>query len=398
MRDDASADRSARLLGAHAIAFGDQIFFRSGRYTPNTEPGRELIAHELAHVAHQSQTGRSYPQRSVAGDVLSVHFTQTMAKAMTDDELDQQIHLLRARLQAAPDDTGAAENLQVLEAVLQVRQGTARETTPPGEPAPAPPFSPPQPGPPPMNQSPQPQSRRRLKFFHGTAWSVARRINRIEPLGRGDFGAGFYTHHNPGNDNAARKAAIKWGRRVAKSARPPDAYAGVLTFAVQESDYRDLGAGNRSMDYQLTRLDQQDYRKRQWKWINDIRNIGREWNAEYRPRGSGGEWVHPVRPDPPRTPYNLISGPFYRPVRGTPDVVPEPEDFVPFAVGQQLPQQIVWDNRGIELLNDSSRVTRELHAYDANGKDDQPVTPPADAAAEQISADPAAPPLPEDYL
>jgi hypothetical protein len=136
MRDDASADRSARLLGAEAVAFGDQVLFRRGLYAPDTEPGRALIAHELTHVAHQGQTGRPYPQRSVGGDVLSVHFTQAMAEAMTGDELDKQMQLLRAHLQGEPGDVGASENLAVLEDVAQVRQGTARQTSPPAVPAP----------------------------------------------------------------------------------------------------------------------------------------------------------------------------------------------------------------------------------------------------------------------
>jgi hypothetical protein len=130
LRDDASADRSAHLLGAHAVAFGDQILFRSGRYAPNTEMGQALIAHELTHVAHQGQTGRPYPQRLVAGDVLSVQFTQAMAAAMTDRELDQQMQLLRAHLQREPGDLGAAENLATLEAVAYARQGTAQSASP----------------------------------------------------------------------------------------------------------------------------------------------------------------------------------------------------------------------------------------------------------------------------
>jgi Domain of unknown function (DUF4157) len=146
MRDDASADRSTRLLGAHAFAFGNQILFRCGRYEPNTERGRALIAHELTHVAHQSQTGCPHPQRLAAGDILSVQVTQAMAEAMSDDELSQQMQLLRAHLQSEPDDAGAAQNLTVLENVAFVRQGTAQE--PPGPAAAAPlAANPPSPGP-----------------------------------------------------------------------------------------------------------------------------------------------------------------------------------------------------------------------------------------------------------
>ena len=131
MRDDPAADRSAYLLGAHAVAFGDQILFRHGCYAPGTEPGRALIAHELAHVVHQGQTGRPYPQRMVAGDVLSVQFTQAMAEAMTSSELDQQMQLLRAYLLREPADRGAAENLAILETVARTRDETAHSASTP---------------------------------------------------------------------------------------------------------------------------------------------------------------------------------------------------------------------------------------------------------------------------
>lgn len=130
IREDASADRSARLLRADAVAVGNQILFRHDRYAPSTERGRALIAHEVAHVVHQSQTGRPRPQRLVAGDVLSVQFTQAMAEAMSDDELSQQMQLLRVHLQSEPDDAGAQENLAVLENLAYIRQGTAHEAAP----------------------------------------------------------------------------------------------------------------------------------------------------------------------------------------------------------------------------------------------------------------------------
>ena len=152
MRDDARADRSARLLGAEAVAFGDQILFRSGRYAPSTEPGRALIAHELAHVAHQGQSGRRHPQRSVATDVPSVHFTQAMAEAMADTELDQQMQLLGAHLAVEPGDVGAAENLAVLEEVAKGWPGMVVQASPP---AAAAPTAPAQPGNVPPAQVPQ---------------------------------------------------------------------------------------------------------------------------------------------------------------------------------------------------------------------------------------------------
>jgi hypothetical protein len=50
---DPQADRSARNIGALAYASGDHVVFRSGQYSPETEAGRRLLAHELTHVISQ---------------------------------------------------------------------------------------------------------------------------------------------------------------------------------------------------------------------------------------------------------------------------------------------------------------------------------------------------------
>jgi uncharacterized protein DUF4157 len=45
---------AARGLGAHAWTIGNDIHFGHGRYDPHSGRGRELIAHEAAHVVQQS--------------------------------------------------------------------------------------------------------------------------------------------------------------------------------------------------------------------------------------------------------------------------------------------------------------------------------------------------------
>ena len=47
------ADRLSRSLGAEAFTTGSDIYFRDGQYRPETEGGKELLAHELTHVAQQ---------------------------------------------------------------------------------------------------------------------------------------------------------------------------------------------------------------------------------------------------------------------------------------------------------------------------------------------------------
>ncbi|MGH9562931.1 MAG: eCIS core domain-containing protein, partial [Terracidiphilus sp.] len=50
---NARAVESARAVNAHAYTIGKDIFFDAGKFSPSTDHGRELLAHELTHVAQQ---------------------------------------------------------------------------------------------------------------------------------------------------------------------------------------------------------------------------------------------------------------------------------------------------------------------------------------------------------
>jgi hypothetical protein len=52
-----AASASARALGAKAYTIGSDIAFAPGAYQPASGSGRELLAHELAHVAQQTASG-----------------------------------------------------------------------------------------------------------------------------------------------------------------------------------------------------------------------------------------------------------------------------------------------------------------------------------------------------
>lgn len=52
-----TAAESAQVLRAHAYTLENHIVFNSGRYNADTDDGRSLLAHELAHVIQQ-QTGK----------------------------------------------------------------------------------------------------------------------------------------------------------------------------------------------------------------------------------------------------------------------------------------------------------------------------------------------------
>jgi outer membrane protein OmpA-like peptidoglycan-associated protein len=54
---DARAADAASRLGAAAFTVGDAVHFGAGRYQPDSPDGRQLLAHELAHVVQQRQIG-----------------------------------------------------------------------------------------------------------------------------------------------------------------------------------------------------------------------------------------------------------------------------------------------------------------------------------------------------
>jgi outer membrane protein OmpA-like peptidoglycan-associated protein len=63
---DAAAARAAQVMGAQAFTRGNDITFAPGRYNPASSAGRELLAHELAHVLQQRGAGQTTDAESRA--------------------------------------------------------------------------------------------------------------------------------------------------------------------------------------------------------------------------------------------------------------------------------------------------------------------------------------------
>jgi hypothetical protein len=63
---DPSAAESARAVDAHAYTVGQHIVFDSGKFDPHSGPGRNLLAHELAHTVQQHGLQRSSENLSLA--------------------------------------------------------------------------------------------------------------------------------------------------------------------------------------------------------------------------------------------------------------------------------------------------------------------------------------------
>ena len=63
---DSRAARSAKDVNALAYTVGRDVVFGAGQYTPGTERGTRLLAHELTHVVQQTSSGASAQQASKA--------------------------------------------------------------------------------------------------------------------------------------------------------------------------------------------------------------------------------------------------------------------------------------------------------------------------------------------
>ena len=131
---DSHAAKSADAVGAFAYTVGHQLVFGDGQYAPGTQRGRELIAHELAHVLQQGAAGRRSLRRRPRPDLLNVNLSPAEARAMSDGDLDQSMVLLRDQLASMSSDSrdyrGAQENLMVLEAESDRRKQPAPVASP----------------------------------------------------------------------------------------------------------------------------------------------------------------------------------------------------------------------------------------------------------------------------
>jgi hypothetical protein len=74
---DAEAGEIARSVDANAFTTGADVYFAPGQFKPDSPEGKELIAHELAHVVQQRGAPTSGPMRvSQPGEPLELDAEQ----------------------------------------------------------------------------------------------------------------------------------------------------------------------------------------------------------------------------------------------------------------------------------------------------------------------------------
>jgi Domain of unknown function (DUF4157) len=72
---DAQSDQLNQDIQAKAFTTGQDVFFRSGAYQPNSRSGQALIAHELTHIVQQNGAQSEVVQR--AGDKIAFEKVQS---------------------------------------------------------------------------------------------------------------------------------------------------------------------------------------------------------------------------------------------------------------------------------------------------------------------------------
>ena len=65
IHSDGSAEALSNRLGAHAFTTGNDIFFNSGKYSPETLSGKHLLAHELTHTIQQGANSKTIGKQAI---------------------------------------------------------------------------------------------------------------------------------------------------------------------------------------------------------------------------------------------------------------------------------------------------------------------------------------------
>jgi hypothetical protein len=103
---DGPASASAKAVGARAYTVGSKIAFGSGEWSPGTDAGRRLIAHELAHVAQANGTGTRL-LRQPAGPVSAPDPQQQQQQQQQQEEWSR-LEVYAAGMDEAAGKLGAA--------------------------------------------------------------------------------------------------------------------------------------------------------------------------------------------------------------------------------------------------------------------------------------------------
>ncbi|MDX3454898.1 DUF4157 domain-containing protein [Streptomyces sp. ME02-8801-2C] len=103
------ADRLTELLGADAVAVGQDILFREGAYRPGTADGQRLLAHELLHTV---QNPHGLGALRAGRELGAVSVPQQAIEREAESAARELVRGGESTVGAAPDTAGAVEEGQ----------------------------------------------------------------------------------------------------------------------------------------------------------------------------------------------------------------------------------------------------------------------------------------------
>ena len=90
LHDDQTADSLAASMRADAFTAGADIFFRAGGFRPDSDAGLELLAHEVAHVAQQTNPRPPWTMQRAEAEACAVARAFTGGQLPTDRPSSQR--------------------------------------------------------------------------------------------------------------------------------------------------------------------------------------------------------------------------------------------------------------------------------------------------------------------
>ncbi len=91
IHDDAPAAQLSQDLGAQAFTLGRDVFFNSGKFAPDTDDGKHLLAHELTHTIQQG--GDTLRRVPMPADAAVTNLESYTAGTRQDTHYDSSFHL-----------------------------------------------------------------------------------------------------------------------------------------------------------------------------------------------------------------------------------------------------------------------------------------------------------------
>jgi Domain of unknown function (DUF4157) len=134
---DTKAAKSAHAVNAMAYTVGRNVVFGAEQYRPGTNAGRQLLAHELTHVAQQRAIADPAPRELAIGPTHDIHEHEAdvaAAQAMNGANVFQSSRLggpqLQRQSKPAEEEKGRKSEIEITPSTQTIPLSEAEKQTP----------------------------------------------------------------------------------------------------------------------------------------------------------------------------------------------------------------------------------------------------------------------------